>query len=96
VVRTHLRPLKFVQLDSIIETLIWDPGTTAGNHPCMRPDYLDEALAHQNAPCIGKALRLRAVVLIAAPDRDKRRLAADPGPWRGVATRTPGRPSVGR
>jgi hypothetical protein len=35
----------------------------AGNHRCMRPDYLDEALAHQGEPFIGKALRLHAVVL---------------------------------
>jgi uncharacterized protein YcaQ len=32
VVRTHLRPLKFLQLDGLFETLIGDPVTTAGNH----------------------------------------------------------------
>jgi hypothetical protein len=49
----------------------------------MRPEYLDEALAHQVEPCIGKALRLHAVVLTAGPDRDKRRLGAHQGPWGG-------------
>jgi len=49
----------------------------------MRPDYPDEARAHQGEPCIGKALPLHAVALITGPDRDKRRLGAHPGPWRG-------------
>ena len=31
-------PTKFLQLDSLFETLIGDPVTTAGNHRCMRPD----------------------------------------------------------
>ena len=59
------------------------------------PDYLDEALAHQGEPCTGKALRLHEVVLTTGPDRDKRRLAAHPDPWRGYQE-SGFRPSVGR
>jgi hypothetical protein len=33
----------------------------------MRPDYPDEARAHQGEPCTGKALRLHAVVLTTGP-----------------------------
>ncbi len=49
----------------------------------MRPEYLDEALTLLGEPCIGKALRLHAVVLTTGPGRDKRRLGAHPDPWRG-------------
>lgn len=38
VVRTHLRPTKFAQLDDLFGTLIGDPGTMAGNHRCALPD----------------------------------------------------------
>ena len=55
----------------------------AGNHRGMRPGYLDQALAHQGEPRFGKAPRLHEVILTAGPDRDKRRLGAHPGPWRG-------------
>ena len=49
---------KFVQLGGLVETLIGDPVTTAGNHRCMLPDggrapsgHGSIPFDHQGAPC---------------------------------------------
>ncbi len=38
VVRTHLRPPEFSQLDGFLETLIGDSAAIAGNNRCVLPD----------------------------------------------------------